>query len=94
MNLLNTVSIIVCLAALFSYINYRYIKLPHAIGLMALSLGMSLGIACFGRFGLKFSGHVLAFIRTIHFNQALMTWMMSFLLFAGALTVNLAELLE
>jgi CPA1 family monovalent cation:H+ antiporter len=94
MNLLNTVSIIVCLAALFSYVNYRFIKLPHAIGLMALALGMSLGIDFFGRFELRLNGDILAFIRTIHFNQALMTWMLSFLLFAGALTVNLAELLE
>ena len=94
MSLLNTVSIVVCLAALLSYINYRYIKLPHAIGLMALALGMSLGIAFFGRFELRLSGDVLAFIRAIDFNQALMTWMLSFLLFAGALSVNLAELLE
>ncbi|MCE0498162.1 MAG: hypothetical protein LV481_09485 [Methylacidiphilales bacterium] len=58
---------------------------------MALAFGMSLGIDFFGRFELKLNGDVLAFIRTIHFNQALMMWMLSFLLFAGALTVNLAE---
>ncbi|NNN05951.1 MAG: sodium:proton antiporter [Elusimicrobia bacterium] len=94
MSLVDTVSILVCLAALFSYINSRYIKLPHAIGLMALALGASLVIVLLGRLELKFSGDVLDFIRSINFNEALMSGMLSFLLFAGSLQVNLVELLE
>ncbi|HEX4047589.1 MAG TPA: sodium:proton antiporter [Elusimicrobiota bacterium] len=94
MSLVDTVSILVCVAALFSYVNYRFIKLPHVIGLMALALAASLGIAFMGRFGLTLSDGLLAFIRSIDFNRALMTGMLSFLLFAGALQVNLTELLE
>jgi CPA1 family monovalent cation:H+ antiporter len=94
MSLVDTVSILVCLAAVFSYVNHRYIKLPHSIGLMALALAMSLAIFGLGKFEVKLSADVLAFIRAIDFNQALMTGMLSFLLFAGALHVDLAELVE
>lgn len=94
MSLINTISVLVCMAALLSYLNYRFIKLPHTIGLMALALGMSLGIALLGRLELTLSDDAATFIRAINFNRALMEGMLSFLLFAGALQVNLPELLE
>ncbi|MDE2142775.1 MAG: sodium:proton antiporter [Elusimicrobia bacterium] len=94
MSLVDTASVLVCLAALFSYVNDRFLKLPHTIGLMALALGMSLLIVLLGKFEFKISGDALNFIRDIDFNRALMTGMLSFLLFAGALQVDPAELLK
>jgi CPA1 family monovalent cation:H+ antiporter len=38
MPLVHTLTILICLAALFSYINHRVLKLPITIGLMAIPL--------------------------------------------------------
>ena len=36
MSLIHTLTILICLAALFSYVNHRLLKLPITIGLMAV----------------------------------------------------------
>ena len=38
------VTILVVLAALFGYINVRFLKLPNAIGLMLITIFFTLGI--------------------------------------------------
>jgi CPA1 family monovalent cation:H+ antiporter len=94
MSLVNTLTILVCLAAGFSYVNHRWVKLPLTIGLMAVALGLSLMTILLGRLGLGTEDAARAFIEGIDFNEALMHGMLSFLLFAGALHVNLHELLQ
>ena len=79
MKILNLAAILVTLAAVFSYINHRYIRLPNTIGLMLIALAMSLTLIVMSNFGLDF-------------NTTLMHGMLSFLLFAGALHVNLNDL--
>jgi CPA1 family monovalent cation:H+ antiporter len=44
-------AVLVTLAAFFSYVNYRYIRLPTTIGLMALSLTLSLVLLFLGKAG-------------------------------------------
>jgi len=92
MNIFNTIAIIITLSALFSFINYRYIKLPSVIGLMLISLLVSLGIIGINLLG--FDLKVTALMREIDFNQTLMVGMLSYLLFAGALHVDIDDLLE
>ncbi len=92
MNLIHTITLLVCLSALFSYLNYRFLKLPMAIGLMAISLGMSLLLVLLGRFGIGIEGEATAFIQSIDFHETLMHGMLSFLLFAGALHFNVHDL--
>ncbi len=86
----------VCLAftALLAYVNHRFVRLPTTIGVMAISLGLSLVIVAFDRTGL--GGAVRAYeesmLRAIDFSEVLMQGMLSFLLFAGALHLRTADL--
>ena len=94
MTLMHTVTILVCLSAGFSYLNHRYIKLPVAIGLMAMALAMSLVLLCLGKLGYGIESQARSFVQHIDFGEALLHGMLSFLLFAGALHVNLDDLLD
>lgn len=93
MLLIHTLTILICLAALFSYINHRLLKLPITIGLMAVALVFSLVLLGLGKMGFGVEAEAQRFIGAIDFNEALMHGMLGFLLFAGALHVKLDELL-
>jgi CPA1 family monovalent cation:H+ antiporter len=92
MKLFNILAILITLSAGFSYINHRFIRLPNTIGLMIMALLVSLGLALLGpvSFGLKADAQRL--LANIDFDETLLHGMLSFLLFAGALHVNLADL--
>jgi CPA1 family monovalent cation:H+ antiporter len=95
MNFFNIVAILITLSAIFGYINYRFFKLPTAIGLMLISILMSLGMVILGHLGEAGFGiekQWIDLIKTIDFNKTLMVGMLSFLLFAGALHIDLNEL--
>lgn len=94
MPLIHTLTILICLAALFSYINYRLLKLPITIGLMAVALLFSLVLLALGKLGFGVEAQAQRFIGAIDFNEALMHGMLGFLLFAGALHVQLDDLLD
>ncbi|MBL8070007.1 MAG: sodium:proton antiporter [Nitrospira sp.] len=94
MTLMHTITILVCLSAGFSYLNHRYIKLPVTIGLMAIALAMSLVLLFLGKLGYGIESQARSFVQSIDFGEALLHGMLSFLLFAGALHVNLDDLLE
>jgi CPA1 family monovalent cation:H+ antiporter len=93
MGILNTAAFLITLAALFSYLNYRFVRLPNTIGIMIISLLMSLVMLLLGKLGwsdlIFYTNKVL---RSIDFHETLMKGMLSFLLFAGALHVNLNDL--
>jgi CPA1 family monovalent cation:H+ antiporter len=92
--LIHTLTILICLAALFSYVNHRLFKLPITIGLMAVALLFSLVLLALGKLGFGIHAGAQRFIGAIDFNEALMHGMLGFLLFAGALHVKLNELLD
>ena len=93
MDILNTAAILITLAALFSYLNYRFLKIPTTIGIMLISLLMSLGLLGFHALGLgQIEQQAERMVRGIDFYETLMDGMLSFLLFAGALHVNLEDL--
>ena len=92
MELLDVSAILLSLAAVFAYVNYRWIKLPTTIGIMLISLVLSLLLIGVGQFMPDMPDAVDRFVTQIDFNKALMNGMLSFLLFAGALHVNLHEL--
>lgn len=93
MGMFSLIAILVSLAAIFSYINFRLIKLPTTIGILLITILTSLVIVILGLFGLG-EIHVKAAyaLNRIDFNKTLMNGMLSFLLFAGALHVNLEDL--
>ena len=87
-------ALLLTITAGLSYVNYRYIGLPVAIGVMLIALGISLTLNLFGWFGLGVKEAAQAWLSGIDFNQTLLHGMLGFLLFAGALHINLNELME
>ena len=92
MNLFDILAILITLTAIFSYINYCTLKLPMTIGVMLIGLVMSLAMLAMKPLGLDLTTQATAILGTIDFNQTLMHGMLSYLLFAGALHVNLTDL--
>jgi len=95
MSILNIAAVLVTLSAVFSYINYRYIKLPTTVGLMLIALMFSLALLGLGKMGfVQMEDYAQTFLAQIDFNTTLMNGMLSFLLFAGALHINLNDLAQ
>jgi CPA1 family monovalent cation:H+ antiporter len=92
MSLIDIIAIVISLAAVFSYINHRTIRLPNTIGVMLIALVFSLLLLLVDQFVSGISKHALTILNNIDFNRTLMEGMLSFLLFAGALHVNLDDL--
>ena len=92
MDLIQTFATLITLAAVFSYINHRFIKLPTTIGLLIISLLLSLALIGLGKFGLPLESYAQLLLKEVDFNKALMEGMLSALLFAGALHVSLEDL--
>jgi CPA1 family monovalent cation:H+ antiporter len=80
--------------ALLAYLNHRFVRLPNTIGVMVIALVLSLAIVALNAFGLDAGLHHYeeSLLRSIDFSTVLMQGMLSFLLFAGALHVDLSEL--
>ena len=92
MKLFNILAVLITLSAVFSYINHRFIRLPTTIGLMVIALLVSLGLIILGPLGLGLEEGAHRLLNSIDFDETLLHGMLSFLLFAGALHINLADL--
>ena len=94
MSLLTISSVLISVAALFAYVNTRTLKLPTTIGIMAISLAFSLALVALGNLGLGGAEEIaVGIVGQIEFDETLLNGMLGFLLFAGALHVNLDDLL-
>jgi len=94
MTTFQTLALLLTFAALGAYINHRYMNLPSTIGLMVVALLISLATLGFSRLGVVNLTSTSAFIGQIDFSGLFLHGMLSFLLFAGALHVDLGELLK
>ncbi|MBK7966227.1 MAG: sodium:proton antiporter [Bacteroidetes bacterium] len=92
MNLFHLLSVLIVLSAGFAYINFRYLKLPTAIGLMLVSMLFSFMILLFGKFVPSFTAAVTGQISNIDFSDLLLEGMLSFMLFAGAIHIKYEDL--
>ncbi len=92
-SIIDVAAILISVSALFAYINHRFIGLPTTIGVMIIAMLVSLSVylASFLGFG-DFHGEATRLLEGIDFNRTLLHGMLSFLLFAGALHVNLSDL--
>lgn len=88
------IAILLVLTAVFGWLNHVLIGLPHAIGLLVMGLASSLILI-----GVEITlpevslyEDLRRLLRQIDFQEALLNGMLAFLLFAGALHVNLAVL--
>jgi len=96
MSLFDISAALVTLAALFGYVNHRWFRLEPTVGLLMISLVSSLVVM-----GLQLAFPGLQIVSTLHgildnidFNKALMHGMLGFLLFAGALHVDLEHFMR
>ncbi|HEX3663111.1 MAG TPA: cation:proton antiporter [Acidobacteriaceae bacterium] len=85
-------STLVCLAAAFTFVSRRYLRLPATVGVMLLSLGMSAVVAVAGHAVPGLHERAAGFINHINFSAVVLHGMLAFLLFAGALNLNLSDL--
>lgn len=92
MGLLDFAAILLPLAALFAWVNYKFFKLPTTIGVMLIGLVLSMVLLMSQRVIPGVAEAADQFAESINFNEALMEGMLSYLLFAGALHVNLNDL--
>ena len=92
---LNLAALLITLAAAFGYINHRWLRLPHTIGLVVIALAVSFAVLGLDALapGLGFRATVRQALIEIDFSDVLMQGMLSFLLFAGSLHVNLDDLI-
>ena len=94
MNLLELSALLLLLASVFSIINLRILKLPQTIGLMVLAIFLSLGVLIIGLIVPDFLSFATSLTEEFDFSVLLIDVMLPFLLFAGAISVNVHELLK
>lgn len=94
MNAFDTAAVLLAIAAACGYLNYRLLRLPATSGTLAVALVSSFVIVIIESFapGWSLRNHVATFLEDIDFNRTLMRGLLSFLLFAGALHVDLEGL--
>ncbi len=85
---------IVALSSLLSFINKKVLKLPDTIGLMVLAIITSVLLASLSFLDPEIFERICAVVDEIDFRTILFDFLLSFLLFAGAIHVNLHNLLE
>lgn len=92
MHLFDLAAIVITAAAIFAWINHRWLRMPTTLGVMLLGLMLSLALVLMRRYGFDFASDVEAMLHQIDFDEALLHGILSFLLFAGALHVDLESL--
>ena len=94
MELLELSTFLISLAAIFSIINLRILKLPLTIGLMVLAIALSAIVLIVGIISPEFLSLATSLTQQFDFSELLINVMLPFLLFAGAISVNVHELLN
>ena len=89
-----TFTLIVAFSALLSYVNNKLLKLPSTIGVLILSIGVSLIMVIIKVVDISWFLQVCQIVENIDFRTILFEFLLSFLLFAGAIHVNLSNLLK
>jgi monovalent cation:H+ antiporter, CPA1 family len=92
MELLHIFSGIIFLAGIFAFLNERFFKLPSAIALLIMGLILSLIVIGVGTFSPRFYDGIENMLERLDFSAILMEFMLSFLLFAGAMHTDLNKL--
>lgn len=92
MSLFELIAVLLVVAAILGYLNTRFLKLPTTIGIMLLSLGFSLLLVVVGIFVPSIERSAENIVSQFDFEDALLDVMLCYLLFAGALHVDLSDL--
>ena len=94
LSLFEIAALLLVLSAGLSWINRAYLKLPHTIGLLVMALFASFILMAMEAFfpSIGLTDTMQSALGQIDFNETLMKGMLGFLLFAGALHVDLNKL--
>ncbi|MBT8398738.1 MAG: sodium:proton antiporter [Gemmatimonadetes bacterium] len=92
MSTFDLVAVLVTLAAVFGWANYRFLRLPATIGLLVLSIMFSLALVALGKAGIANLGFLVSALETVDLDEALLNGMLGALLFAGALHIDIGDL--
>ena len=92
MSLFTFLAALLTLAALFSYLNARFLRQPAGIMFLLLGVAAAAGVLAGGRIVPGFTATVRAVLLEFNFTKFLMGSVLSFLLFAGSLHVRVEAL--
>ena len=94
LSLFEIAALLLVLSAGLSWVNRAYLKLPHTIGLLVMALFASFILMALEAFvpSIGLTETMKSALGQIDFNETLMKGMLGFLLFAGALHVDLSKL--
>ncbi len=94
MTLLQIASLLIVLAGAFGAINYLFLRLPSAIGILVVALCASIAVIATDALipSLTLEEQIRAQVLEVDFSDALLEGMLGLLLFAGALHVKLSDL--
>jgi len=94
LSVFDLISMLLVLTAVFAWVNHRFVRLPHSIGLLVMGLAASLVLI-----GVEFAfpsilpyEELASIIRQVDFQKTVLDGMLAFLLFAGALHVDFEQL--
>ena len=94
MNLLTIITILIFISAVFSYLNERLIKLPGTIGVVTISVVVSVVILIAGKTSNGITATITTLAHNIDFSKVLLDVMLGLLLFASALHFDYQKLKE
>jgi len=94
MSFFEITAVLLSLAAVFAYVNFRLIRLPMTIGVMLLALLSSLALLGISHFRPGLSEEAARLLHHINFEKLLLHGILSLLLFAGSLHIDISELRE
>ncbi len=94
MELYYSFSVLIVLASFFAYLNLRFLKLPSSIGVMIIAMISSILLVIAGHLIPNTFSRFSALLEEVDFTEVLMGAMLNFLLFAGAIHINLNDLKE
>lgn len=90
MHIFDVIALLIFLSGLFIYINTFHLKLPSSIGLMLLATGLSAIVLVLGTSFPKL--HLAEHVKEYEFEEVLHQFVLSVMLFAGALSIDLKKL--
>ncbi len=88
MNLFAVISGILCITALLSYLNYRFLRLPATIGVMVMALGVSALAITIGSTWEQSLKAPCRVVEGIDFSSFVLDYALAFLIFAGAFGID------
>ncbi|PKG34715.1 cation:proton antiporter [Psychrobacter sp. Sarcosine-3u-12] len=93
LTILEISAIFLSITALLTYVNHRFVGLPTTIGVMVISILLSIGAIFLGFLGFdQLIDYEVSLLEQLDFTEVLLDGMLSMLLFAGALHVNISDL--